>query len=61
VIVTIDIDDALYSHALELADSAMDEADLFSVALETFVRLQAAKRLAGLGGSSPEMPDIPRG
>jgi Arc/MetJ family transcription regulator len=57
---TITIDDALYQKALELADPQMDKADLFREAISTFVRVQAGKRLAALGGRTPEMPDVPR-
>jgi Arc/MetJ family transcription regulator len=57
---TITIDDALYQKALELADPQMDKADLFREAINTFVRVQAGKRLAALGGRTPEMPDVPR-
>ena len=57
---TVTIDDALYKRALEVADASMDKADLFREAIKTFVRVQAAKRLAALGSSAPEMPDIPR-
>lgn len=57
---TVTIDDALYEKALEVADPAMDKADLFREAITTFVRVQAAKRLASLGGALPEMRDIPR-
>ena len=38
----------------------MDRADIFREAMKTFVRVQAAKRLAALGGTVPEMQDIPR-
>lgn len=57
---TVTIDDALYQKALEMADPDMNKADLFREAISTFVRVQAAKRLAALGGSSPEMKNIPR-
>lgn len=57
---TVTIDDALFQQALELADPGTDKADLFRAAIQTFVRVQAAKRLAALGGSAPEMRDIPR-
>ncbi|MFT4246914.1 MAG: type II toxin-antitoxin system VapB family antitoxin [Pseudomonas sp.] len=57
---TITLDDALYEKALEMADPDMDKADLFREAIRTFVRVQAAKRLAALGGSVPDMADIPR-
>lgn len=57
---TITIEDALYEKALEMADPEMDKADLFREAIRTFVRVQAAKRLAALGGKTPDMVDIPR-
>ena len=57
---TVTIDDTLYQEALELADPGTDKADLFRVAMQTFVRIQAAKRLAMLGGTLPEMREIPR-
>jgi Arc/MetJ family transcription regulator len=57
---TVTIDDDLYNRALEVADPSMDKADLFREAVKTFVRVQAAKRLAALGGAMPEMPEIPR-
>lgn len=57
---TVTIDDALYQKALEMADPDMNKADLFREAINTFVRVQAAKRLAALGGSTPEMKNIPR-
>jgi Arc/MetJ family transcription regulator len=57
---TVTIDDTLYEEALELADPGTDKADLFRVAMQTFVRIQAAKRLAMLGGTVPEMREIPR-
>jgi Arc/MetJ family transcription regulator len=57
---TVTIDEALYAKALELADPTMDKADLFREAIKTFVRVQAAKRLAALGAAAPDMQDIPR-
>ena len=57
---TVTIDDALYEEALELAEPEMDKADLFREAIKTFVRVQAAKRLAALGGTAPDMREIPR-
>ncbi|GIZ50287.1 type II toxin-antitoxin system VapB family antitoxin [Noviherbaspirillum aridicola] len=57
---TVTIDDELYEKALEMADPAMDKADLFREAIKTFVRVQAAKRLAALGASAPQMQDVPR-
>ena len=57
---TVTLDDALYAKALEMADPSMDKADLFREAVETFVRVRAAKRLAALGAAAPSMKDIPR-
>jgi Arc/MetJ family transcription regulator len=57
---TVTIDDSLYQKALEMADPGMDKADIFREAIKTFVRVQAAKRLAALGGTMPEIQDVPR-
>jgi hypothetical protein len=57
---TVTIEDALYKEALEIADPSMDQADLFREAIKTFVRVQAAKRLASLGARAPEIQDVPR-
>ncbi len=57
---TVTIDDELYEKALAVADPTMDKGDLFREAIKTFVRVQAAKRLAALGGKVPDMQDIPR-
>lgn len=58
--ITVTIDDDLYARALELAEPSMDRGDLLSEAIKTFVRVQAAKRLAALGGAAPEMQDVAR-
>ena len=57
---TVTIDDELYQKALDVADPGMDKADLFREAMKTFVRVQAGKRLAALGGKAPAMKEIPR-
>jgi hypothetical protein len=57
---TVSIDDTLYEKALAAADPGMNKADLFREAMETFVRVQAAKRLAALGGTAPDMKRISR-
>jgi hypothetical protein len=57
---TVTIEDALYEKALEMADPDMDKADLFREAIKTFVRVQAARRLASLGGAASDMANIPR-
>lgn len=57
---TVTIDDALYQRALDVADPAMDKSELFREAMKTFIRVQAGRRLAALGGAAPGMADIPR-
>ncbi len=57
---TVTIDDELYQRALDVADPGMDKGDLFREAMKVFVRVQAGKRLAALGGKAPKMKDIPR-
>lgn len=57
---TVTIDDELYERALELAEPGMSKADLLREAVRTFVRVQAGKRLAALGGTQPRMKHIPR-
>ena len=54
------IDDELYRRALEVADPGIDKAELFREAMKVFVRVQAAKRLAALGGKAPRMKAVPR-
>lgn len=57
---TVTIDDSLYEKALEMADPGMDKAEIFREAFRTFVRVQAGKRLAALGGAAPDIEDVPR-
>jgi hypothetical protein len=57
---TVTIDDELYRQAVDVADPEMDKTDLFREAMKVFVRVQAGKRLAALGGKSPQMKSIPR-
>ena len=57
---TVSIDDSDYETALALADPAMDKSDLFREAIRTFIRVRAAQRLASLGGTAPEMAEVPR-
>jgi hypothetical protein len=57
---TVTIDDELYESALDAADRGMDKGDLFREAMKVFVRVQAGKRLAALGGRAPAMKEIPR-
>jgi len=57
---TITIDDDLYERALELADPQMDKKDVFLEAIRTFIQVRAARRLAALGGTIPDMQDVSR-
>ena len=43
---TVTIDDDLYQRGLDLADPGMDKTDLFREAMNVFIRVQVAKRLA---------------
>lgn len=57
---TITIDDTLYNQALEMSDPDMPKTALIQEAIKTFIQVQAGKRLAALGGTRPDMPEIPR-
>lgn len=57
---TVTIDEKLYQQALNMADPGMDKAELFREAIKTFIRVRAAKRLAALGGATPDMQTPPR-
>ena len=57
---TVTIDDDLYQRALAVADPGMDKSDLFREAMQIYVRVQAGKRLAALGGRAPRMKPIRR-
>jgi len=54
------IDDELVEQALELAEPGMKKADLFRDALKTFIRVKSGQRLIALGGSMPDIQDVPR-
>ena len=57
---TITIDDTLYQQALEMADPGIAKTEIFREAMKTYVRVQAAKRLAALGAAAPAMKAVPR-
>jgi Arc/MetJ family transcription regulator len=58
--VTVVIDDALLESALQLSKPGIDKADLIREAVETYVRIKSAERLAGLGGAAPQISDVSR-
>lgn len=55
---TISIDDDIYNAALEMAALGMQQEDIFHDALKVFIRVQAGKRLADLGGKMPLGEDV---
>ena len=57
---TVTIDDELYAKALEMTDADIEPSELIEEALRTFIRVNAASRLANLGGTAPKIQDIPR-
>jgi len=57
---TITIDDKLFKQAQEMADPEMNAAEIVREAIKTYVQVNAARRLAALGGTMPNFPDIPR-
>jgi Arc/MetJ family transcription regulator len=56
---TITLDDELVRTAQEYT-GLTEKTALIREALKSLVQKEAARRLAALGGSSPEMEDIPR-
>lgn len=57
---TISIEDELFEQAAQFCPPNSDKASVIREAMQTFVRVQAAKRLATLGGANPEMEEMPR-
>lgn len=57
---TVSIEDELFDQAAQFCEPNSDKASVIREAMQTFVRVNAAKRLAALGGNQPEMEDIPR-
>lgn len=57
---TVTIDDTLFGQALALAGEPTDKSAILREAIEVFVRVQAGKRLAALGGAAAAMESIPR-
>lgn len=54
---TVTIDDSLFERAVAMLEPGVDRSEVFREAMATFVRVQAARRLAALGGSMPDMPE----
>lgn len=56
---TVALDDALVAEAQRLTGTK-EKAALIRQALEALIQRESARRLARLGGSEPELADIPR-
>lgn len=56
---TIIIDDDLLDRARSLS-GIEEKTSLVRAGLEALIQLEAAKRLAALGGTQPKLADIPR-
>jgi Arc/MetJ family transcription regulator len=56
---TLTLDDELLERAAELT-GITEKSALVRAALTALVQREAARRLARLGGSSPDLADIPR-
>jgi len=57
---TITIDDELFKAAREFSPN-LNAAEIVREAIKSYIELEAGRRLAALGGSSPEMEYISRG
>ena len=57
---TVSIDDELYEKAFDLSGQTLKGNKLFEEAVKTYVRVESAKRLAALGGTAPNMKNVPR-
>jgi len=57
---TVSIDDALYDRAVELLDPEIDKKEIFREAIKVFIQVQAANRLAEMGGKLKDIKAVPR-
>lgn len=57
---TVTIDGDLFAKAVQTAGPGVNEAELLREVINTLVRVQAARRLAALGGTRSGMADIRR-
>jgi len=60
MLATVSIDDSLYERAVELLDPNIEKEEIFREALRVFIRVQAANRLAELGGKIKNIQSVPR-
>jgi len=57
---TVTIDDQLFNKAVNLASPNIEKAALLRECVKAYIELQSARRLAALGGTIPEMNQLPR-
>ena len=57
---TVTIDDQLFNKAADLAGPNIEKAALLRECVKAYIELQSARRLAALGGTIPEMNQVPR-
>ncbi len=57
---TITVDDDLFDKFKELMDPGLNNNELIREALKIAYRIESTRRLIALGGTAPEMQDIPR-
>lgn len=57
---TLTIDDELFAKAMALAEPGIERSELLKQCVKAFIQLQAARRLAALGGQAPEIKLAPR-
>ncbi|MBN3731077.1 type II toxin-antitoxin system VapB family antitoxin [Burkholderia sp. Tr-20390] len=55
----VTIDGDLFAKAVQTAGPGVNEADVLQEVINTLVRVEAARRLAALGGTLSGMADIP--
>jgi len=55
---TVTVGDALYEKRWHWQIPILTKADIFREAMKVFVRVQAARRLAALGGTMLEIEDV---
>lgn len=57
---TLTIDDQLFAKAVSLAEPGIEKSELIRECVKAFIQRQAARRLAALGGSAPDIELAPR-
>ena len=56
----LNIDDELIQDLMECSDTNLSPSSLVQEVLSAFIRMQALKNLAALGGEAPNMREISR-